>query len=290
MKICSFFHGILQNNMIVLKVNDPKDLFNIQKLFKSKNDRENRSHKEILLKCEIDAEYQKRTFKQLAAIWILIEVIFESENGRLPTKEEKYNLYLDLLELYADKIPNRYNNQLRSIHVSEQNTVAASHFLEGLLFHLCQLCTLNQNQESTVRSVLYDWEIWRGKQEHDINDDRTPDDLRNYVRFSEASGRYGVELHHIISRGACPLAIDKAWNLVALTHEEHMFFHDKGWDAFLERYPHLKGKFEKAKKKCAELVQENNSLLIHNNNAERDDQYDLAYEALQIGSSGECYE
>lgn len=260
MKVTAYFHGILQKNMIVLKATDPKDLFNIQKLFKSKSNREQRSKKEILLRCEIDAELQKRSFKQLAAIWILIEIIFESENRRKPTQEEKYELYLDLLYLYADKVPCRYNNELRSIHVSEANTVAAAHFIEGLLFHLCQLCQLNQDQESTVRSVLYDWETWRGTLDHDINDDRNVNDLKEYVKFSEASGRPNPEYHHIISRGSCPAAIDKAWNIVALTHDEHMYFHNKGWDAFLERYPHLKGKFNKARERCNKLVQENNSI------------------------------
>lgn len=257
MNFCGFFHGILQNDLIILKVNDDKDLFNIKKLFKSKVEREERNHKEILLKCEIEADFHKRTFKQLAAIWKLIEVIFESENKRLPLKVEKYELYLDLLELYADKIPNRYNNALRSIHVSEQNTIAASHFLEGLLFHLTTMCDLSQNQESTVRSVLYDWEIWRGKLDHDINDDRTPEEMRKYVVFSEASGRPNVDFHHIISRGACPLAIDKAWNLVALTRDEHNLFHAKGWDYFLEKYPHLRGKFNKAKEKSYQLDKKN---------------------------------
>ena len=249
--------------MIVLKVTDDKDLYNIRKLFKSKTERENRSQKEILLKCEIDAAFQKRSFKQLAAVWKLVTVIFESEEGRLPLDEEKYNLYLDLLDLYADKIPNRYNNQLRSIHISEANTVAGSHFLEGLLYHLTTMCNLTMDQESTVRSVLYDWEISRGKVEDDINDSRTIEDLKKYVKFSEASGRGGaIHLHHIVSRGACPAAIDKAWNIVALTPDEHNFYHQqcKTDDEFFEVYPHLKGKFEKAHKKAAELVQKNNTL------------------------------
>lgn len=267
MKITSFFHGVLQKDYIVLKVTDEKDLYNIRKLFKSKTDRENRSKKEILLKCDIDAAFQHRSFKQLNAIWKLIEVIFESENGRKPLEHEKYDLYLDLLELYADKIPNRYNNQLRLIHISEANTVAAAHFIEGLLFHLATMCKLNTDQESTVRSVLYDWEIWRGKQEHDINDDRTIEELTKYVRFSEASGRGGIlHRHHIVSRGACPAAKDKAWNILVLTEDEHNFFHQqcKTWDEFLEVYPHLRGKVESAQRKCAELVQKNNAIGNYN--------------------------
>lgn len=260
MKIKAYFHGILSNNKIILKANDDKDLDLIYKMFKSKSEREQRSNKEILLECELDAAFQRRSFKQLAAVWKLVEVIFESENNRKPTEQEKYELYLDLLMLYADKIPNRYNNELRSIHISEANTVVAAHFIDGLLYHLATMCNLTYDQMATVRGVLYAWEIWRGTLDHDINDDRTPEELRKYVRTSEASGRQPVELHHIISRGACPLAIDKAWNLVALTHDEHMEFHQKGWDYFLEKYPHLKGKFERAKKKCSELVQESHSL------------------------------
>jgi hypothetical protein len=265
MKICSFFHGILMGDKIVLKVCDNKDFLSIKKLFNSKTERENLSRKEILLKCEIDAMFQKRSFKQLNAVWKLIEVIFESENGRRPLEEEKYNLYLDLLELYADKIPNRYNNELRAIHISESNTVAAAHFIDGLLYHLATLCELTNDLQATVREVLFDWEIWRGKQEHDINDDRTIEEMRKYLVYSEASGKTPVHFHHIVSRGACPAAINKAWNIMALTPDEHKFFHEqcKNWNEFLEVYPHLRGKVERAQKKCAELAQEHNRGLIN---------------------------
>lgn len=258
MKITSFFHGMLVGDKIVLKVNDEKDFFNVKKLFKSKTDRENRSQKEILLKCEIDAAFQKRSFKQLSAVWKLVEVIFESENHRKPLDDEKYKSYLDLLGLYADKIPNRYTKQLRDIHMSEANTVEAAHFIDGLLYHLSTMCNLTDDLQATVRSVLYEWEIWRGKQMHDINDDRTIEEMRKYVVYSEASGRTPVHFHHIVSRGACPAAVDKAWNIMALTPDEHAFFHEqcKNWDEFLGVYPHLRGKVEKAQKKCASLVQE----------------------------------
>lgn len=251
--------------MIILKVNDPKDLFNIQKLFKSKNDREMRSKKEILLKCEIDAAFQHRSYKQNNAVWKLVEIIFQSdsENNRKPTQEEKYSLYLDLLELYADKVPNRFSNQLRCIHISEANTLAGAHFIEGLLYHVSTLCNLPMDLQSSVRSVLYEWEIQRAKTYEDIDDYRTIEELKQYVKFSEASGRGGaIHFHHIVTRGACPAAIDKAWNLMALTPDEHNFYHQqcKNWDEFLEVYPHLRGKVENAQKKAALLVQENNKI------------------------------
>ena len=181
-----------------------------------------------------------------------------------PTEEEKYALYLDLLELYADKVPNRYTGELRSIHISEANTMAGSHFIDGLLFHLATMCKLPNDLQATVRSVLYEWEIWRGKQEHDINDDRTIDQMRKYLVYSEASGRTPVHFHHIVSRGACPSAIDKAWNILALTPDEHNFFHQqcKTWEEFFDVYPHLRGRVEMAYRKCNELVQRNNEIGI----------------------------
>ena len=266
MKICSFFHGVLVNDKVVLKVTDEQDLITLRKLFKSKSEREQRTEKEILLECEIDAAFQKRTFKQLRAVFKLVTVIFQSdsENHRKPTEEEKYSLYLDLLGLYADKIPNRYTGELRSIHISEANTMAGSHFIDGLMFHVTTLCNLPNDLQATVRSVLYEWEIWRGKQEHDVNDDRTISEMREYLVYSEASGRTPVHFHHIVSRGACPAAIEKAWNILALTPDEHNFFHQqcKTWDEFLDVYPHLRGRVEMAYRKCNELVQRNNEIGI----------------------------
>ena len=266
MKIVSYFHGCLIQDKVVLKVTDEKDLITLRKLFKSKSEREKRTEKEILLECEIDAAFQKRTFKQLRAVFKLVTVIFQSdsENHRKPTEEEKYSLYLDLLGLYADKIPNRYTGELRSIHISEANTMAGSHFIDGLMFHLATMCKLPNDLQATVRSVLYEWEIWRGKQEHDINDDRTISEMRQYTVYSEASGRTPVHFHHIVSRGACPAAIEKAWNILALTPDEHNFFHQqcKTWDEFLDVYPHLRGRVEMAYRKCNELVQRNNEIGI----------------------------
>jgi hypothetical protein len=265
-KICSFFHGCLIQDKVVLKVTDEKDLITLRKLFKSKSEREQRTEKEILLECEIDAAFQKRTFRQLRAVFKLVTVIFQSdsENHRKPTEEEKYSLYLDLLGLYADKIPNRYTGELRSIHISEANTMAGSHFIDGLMFHVTTLCNLPNDLQATVRSVLYEWEIWRGKQEHDVNDDRTISEMREYLVYSEASGRTPVHFHHIVSRGACPAAIEKAWNILALTPDEHNFFHQqcKTWEEFFDVYPHLRGRVEMAYRKCNELVQRNNEIGI----------------------------
>lgn len=255
MKISGFFHGILYKNQIVLRAADSKDLMLIRKLFDGKKQREKRARSEILLKCEIDAQFQHRSYKQLASVWKLITVIFESMENRKPTEGERYDLYLDLLEVYADKTPSRIRkDELRPVHISESNTMAAARFIDGLLYHLATECQLSYDQQADVRTVLYEWEVWRGKQEHDFNDNMSVSEWRERAVYSEASGVGGnVDCHHIVSRGSAPQFADCAWNVLALTREEHEFFHAHGWNAFFEKYPHLRGKVERAFEKAGHL-------------------------------------
>ena len=263
MKIISHFHGVYQNNFIVLKLVDENDRYIVEKLFRNKKEREGRTKQEILLRCEINAPYQHRTFKQNNAVWILIEIIFQSMEGRNGTHEELYDLYCDLLEEYADKKPSRINDRLRPIHLSEMNTEQAGRFIDSLLFHLATLCELSIDLQSSVRKFIYEWEEWKNKPENEFEEFSSVEEMREKVVYSEASGKGGVlHFHHIVTRGACPAAVGKTWNLMALTPDEHNFYHQqcKTWDEFLEVYPHLRGKVERAQRKCAELVQQNNSI------------------------------
>ena len=77
--------------------------------------------------------------------------------------------------------------------------------------------------------------------------------MRERVTYSEASGRSPVDFHHIVSRGAAPQFVDCAWNILALTREEHEEFHRKGWGCFLNKYPHLRPKVHRAFQKAGHL-------------------------------------
>ena len=76
-------------------------------------------------------------------------------------------------------------------------------------------------------------------------------DWKERNNFSFASGisnkAMPLEVAHIVSRGADKEDIDEVWNLMMLTHYEHIeIMHKKGWNAFLEIYPHLRGRVERA--------------------------------------------
>lgn len=263
MKVSGYYHGILfKDNSIVLRPSDSRDLIPIRRVFKSKKDREERSGKEILLRCTIDAPLQKRTIKELNTAWKLISIIFESQELRRGTDEELYNLYEDLLTEYAEKTPCvMFPNKLRPVRLSEANTVQAATFIDGLIFHLCTLCELKQDLQADVRSVIYEFEEWRGKQKQDFTAAMTESRWRERAVYSEASGiGTDIDLHHMMGKGAHEILRNDPENWIALNRTEHNEFHDKGEENFLQKYPHLKGRFEHIHKKAASLYEDKRNL------------------------------
>ena len=182
--------------------------------------------------------------------------------GRVPTEEEKYGLYLDLLELYADKIPNKLTGTLRPVHISESNSAEGARFIDALLGHLASMCNLDYNAQTEVIDILYEWEAWRGALELDPADysdldcttQVTYEQWKEKRLYSEASGRGGAIVRaHIVSRGSDKADIEQSWNWVALLPEEHELQHRVGWDRFLQMYPHLRGRVERARRLAGTL-------------------------------------
>lgn len=265
MKVSGYYHGILfKDNSIVLRPSDSRDLLPIRRLFKSKREREERSGKEILLQCVIDAPFQRRTIKELNTAWKLIQIIFEAQFGRRGTTEEEYQLYEDLLPEYAEKMPCLlYPDRLRPVRLSEANTVQAATFIDGLIFHLCNYCDLKQDLQADVRTVIYEFEEWRGKQKKDFTATMTESQWRERAVYSEASGiGTDIDLHHMMGKGAHENLRNDPENWIALNRAEHEEFHDDGEEAFLQKYPHLKGRFDHIHRKAASLYEESRKSLV----------------------------
>jgi hypothetical protein len=116
-----------------------------------------------------------------------------------------------------------------------------------------------------VEEVLQEWEAWRGGLEKDCADyadtrqtvELTEAEWRGKHAYSEASGRGGAIVRaHIVSRGSDAADIERAWNWVALLPEEHEKQHRLGWDRFLDIYPHLRGRVERARNLAGKLDME----------------------------------
>ena len=247
---------------VVLKEVDQAGSVILRQLFRKKGEWEDKNNKEFFLWVEFDLRYQQRTYKQNASVWKLIETIWYSMENDPPSEEEKYALYLDLLEIYADKVKNRITGELRPVHISESNSIEGARFIDGLIYHLAKYCDLPYDTQASVVSVLQDWEAWRGTLDIDPVDYAdlectrllTEAEWRKKHVVSEASGRGGdIVLHHIVTSGSNKAAEDKPWNWISLCTEEHQMLHQLGDEYFLNIYAHLKGKFSRAKKMASQI-------------------------------------
>ena len=274
-------HAEKPGEYVVLKATCAKDNDLLSRFFRTKAEWEKRNRKEFTVQTTLDLPYQRRTFRQNSAVWKLVTVIFENMEERKPDEDEKYALYLDLLDAYADKVPNRIKGGTRPVHISEANSLEGSRFIDGLLHHLAMECGLSCDAQATVQEVLYEWEAWRGGLERDPSDyadagqtePLCEKEWRRRRVYSEASGRGGdIVLHHIVTKGSNKAAEDKAWNWLALTNEEHQSLHRLGDEHFLSVYPHLRGRFERAERLAG--------LLLHPGKAVGESGASLAVEAL----------
>lgn len=261
MKVTAKLHGKITTHngqdIIMLKATSVKDNDLIKKIFTAKAEREDRRGEESLLTCVLDLPYKVKSQKQLASVFLLVTAIFESMDDRKPTDEEKYELYDDLLNIYAYRRPSRLStSETSAIRLSASNTFETSYFIGGLMMHLCTECQLTMDLQADVRSVLWDWERWKGEQELDPNDyydaEKTRPlseaDFRKLHLCCQATGiSENLVLHHIVTRGSNAKAIDAVWNWVVLSSEQHAECH-AGEKAFLQKNDHLEGRFRRANK------------------------------------------
>ncbi len=212
-----------------------------------------------------------KTYKQQNTIFGLAGILFQCLNNRSPSSEEKENLVRDIMAQYGDYIEVEYKAKkpglgapkTRVASISELDIYGASRIIEGLLIELAYF-DLTTDQQGSVKKIFFDWMTWRGGQKTDPIDtivatnspSKTEQIFREKNTFCMACtrGGEGLQLAHIVSRGANDRASKEPWNWLILCHNDHVLFqHQKGWGPFLKAYPHLKGRVDRAVKMAAEL-------------------------------------
>lgn len=190
---------------------------------------------------------REKSYSQLGSVWMLVSILFEAMEGRKPTVEEKNALYLDILEAYADRVPARFGGKTRPIHLSESTVGEAAKVIEGLIIELANF-GISDSLQADVKKVVTDWHAYRGQLDADPLDNVTEREFRerNPVCMACLVGGAGLQLAHIVSRGANGAIRHEPWNWLLLCEADHRFQHAEGWRAFMRKYPHLEGRFTRA--------------------------------------------
>jgi hypothetical protein len=249
------------------------DISVIEKFFIKKEQQEEKTGEKCYPFYSFEIASRDKTFSQVKAIWALITVIFRSLNGRKPDEEEKYDLYSDILDMYADKIPNRFTGALRPVHLSESDIYQAGRIISACIDVLTEYCSLNDvrdengkeiggDLQNEVRSIFLKWTNWRGgiakdPLDYDQNGIELP--LDKWLEKHKMSDITGVndgtlEVAHIVSRGSDSADIERSWNWIVMEHKYYIEIQQgKGWETLFNEFPSIKPRVLRARSLAGKL-------------------------------------
>lgn len=218
------------------------------------------------LTLNIKSTNANKSYKQIKTAWALISIIFESIYFRKPSKSELEQIHDELIKDYSDTKPSLLHpGEFVPVTLREMSKQEMSKFIQSLVNELATSCELTNKEQISAQEVFCEWENYLSSLKEDPTD---LDEAGNFLPISEwrekhlvsfASGKTAtdemqLDLAHIVSRGSDEAHRDCCWNVMMLTHEEHMKQHEIGWDDFLELYPHLRGRVERARKMAGKLA------------------------------------
>lgn len=206
----------------------------------------------------VTANYSKadKSYDQVKTVFALINIYFFNIKGRYPTEQEQALTYSKLLWKYAPRTedPTDPNNTI-PITLSHMSKSEAAIFISGIMAEIYEnKHGLTDNLEIQLKDIFEEFYKESGfgiNNPVDYDDSGnllSEDEWRQKNNFSFASGIQieGLQLHHILTKGGHEAIRDCSWNWLMLTFEEHRLYHDKGFEVFLELYPHLAPRIKNA--------------------------------------------
>mgnify|MGYP003292046635 CR=1 FL=1 len=202
-----------------------------------------------------------KSYAQVKTAWALITMLCIARLGRKPTENEKNQMYEELLDEFADKRVKHglLNDEdyIENVTMSEMTVAQLARFIQSmiqLLHENTHNFMISADDIVELGELFSEWNNFLSCLDVDPTDvDENGeylslDEYRMTHTVSYASGRTeNLEMAHIVSRGSDPAFENCCWNVMMLTHEEHQeIMHQEGWNSLIERFPHIRGRIQRA--------------------------------------------
>lgn len=214
--------------------------------------------------------YATKSYSQVKTAWAIIKMLAIARLGRKPTEQELNQVYEECLDLFADKelIKGIFSDdKYEPISMSKMSKSQLARFIQSMMQFLHETTNglmISPDDMIEIDDLFKEWKNYLSLLDVDPTDlDENGeylslDDYRKIHTVSYASGRAcgedgsPLEMAHIVSKGSDPAFENCCWNVMMLTHEEHQGImhgheiHEGGWNALIARFPHIRGRVERA--------------------------------------------
>lgn len=205
-----------------------------------------------------------KSYDQVRTIWALISIIYEIDNHSKPTAEQAALYYTHFINLYAPMQDDPLDPTKKiPVTLSKMTKYEATVFVNCLMKEAMQRMGISPDKSLIVdvEELFTEFIEWRNKQKIDPID---VDENGNWLSIDEwcernpasmASGSTEeLEVCHIITKSKRPDLRECVWNLLRMTHYEHIEIqHRFGWERLLSIYPHLTARVKAAYDRAGEL-------------------------------------
>lgn len=257
----------LSKGLVVLKITPGRvaELIEFMQRFSKKKD-----WRKLLLDVEISEHKEKRNLNQNALYWAVVAILTHVAYGCHGFEDEVHE---GLLQVYAPRVEEKATKRLVPKRSKDMSKGEFAELIQGA-FHEIAAQGVPFYSAPDIQKYWAEFYKWRWKDGSDLVVFKTLEDYREKVNYCEAcmkSLKYNAESHayeddfighlaHIVSKGAG--AGDTQGEVLHLCPTCHIQDqHAKGWLQFIQKYPHLEYKIEKARaaagmKPLAEDLQE----------------------------------
>lgn len=213
----------------------------------------------------VTANFSKanKSYDQVKTVFALCTLLFEINYDRVPNSDELDRMYESLLREFAPKQPDLLNPEiLVPIHLSKMSKMEAAQFINSIFNLIIENCDLTDKQQVSVRELFTKFKretsVGEGNPcDYDENGNLLTIDEwceRNNVSMASGVNDGTLQCCHILSRKHRPDLENCVWNMLRMTHYEHIEIqHRKGWKELLSIYPHLIPRVKAAYDKAGEL-------------------------------------
>lgn len=195
-----------------------------------------------------------RSLDQNRLYWALINILSLEVYGEHGWEEYMHE---EILEIYAPRVKSKLRGSLVPKRSKDMDVGEFVRLIEGVMYEInSNGVTMTEPADISRYWDEYARIRFSDDRDHGYRDGETLEEYRERVNYCEACRKYmrhgeavyGGHIAHIVSRGAG--GPDDTRNVLHLCTDDHLHVqHQKGWNEFLRKYPHLEKKVRRAHEK-----------------------------------------